>query len=364
MLHATRDLPRALGHVRNLLAPHGLLLLVEAVVPRAWLDLTFGLLPGWWQFDDALRRDYPLLTPSDWQAALQRAGFAEAATIVPPDAGGDQAVIVARASAEAARPAVRRTWLVLADAGGVGSELIQSLAARGDRCVRVDAGEPVARPGPDHYRVPPDSAAALERVVREASEGGLHGAVFLWGLDTPAADDDAPNAALRRAVSGALNLVRALVTAGTALEAGLWMVTGGAQPVLPGEAPSLWQAPLWGLAKVAAMEHPELGCRRIDLDPHPDSEAVQRLAAELGASGADVEVALRGARRLVSRLERVPAPDPSLRADHPFGRDLPHHRRARRPRPGDRTLAGKPWRPPPGLVRPPRPGRAGPGHAR
>jgi acyl transferase domain-containing protein/SAM-dependent methyltransferase/NAD(P)-dependent dehydrogenase (short-subunit alcohol dehydrogenase family)/acyl carrier protein len=310
VLHATRDLPRALAHARRLLAPQGLLLLVEAVVPRAWLDLSFGLLPGWWQFDDAARRDYPLLSQPEWQAQLQQARFPEIATVFAPDADGDQALILARASAEAAPAAERRTWLVLTDGGGLGAELIRRLAAQGDRCIRVEAGEFATRPGPDHYRVPPDSAAVLEGVVREACGNGLDGAIFLWGLDMPrAADADVPDGALRRVLSSALHLLRALALAGADLKAGFWMLTRGAQPVLAGEAPALWQTPLWGLAKVASIEHPEFRCRRVDLAPRQDAEEAQRLAAELLAAGPEDELALRGAKRLFSRLERVPSPE-------------------------------------------------------
>ena len=42
------DLGAALEHVRRLLAPGGLLLLVEGLRPQAWLDLTFGLLYYLW----------------------------------------------------------------------------------------------------------------------------------------------------------------------------------------------------------------------------------------------------------------------------------------------------------------------------
>src|SRR5205823_5505803 len=64
-------------------------------------------------------------------------------------------------------------------------------------------------------------------------------------------------------------------------------------------ASSLAQAPLWGLGKVVALEHPELACRLVDLDTSEQSEA---LAAELLADSAEGQVALRGPRRLVARL--------------------------------------------------------------
>ncbi|MYI06851.1 MAG: SDR family oxidoreductase, partial [Gemmatimonadetes bacterium] len=60
VLHATRDLGETLAHCRRLLAPAGVLVAVEETARKAWLDLTFGLLPGWWRFRDAYRTDYAL----------------------------------------------------------------------------------------------------------------------------------------------------------------------------------------------------------------------------------------------------------------------------------------------------------------
>src|SRR5262249_37281300 len=78
-LHATADLRRALEHVRLLLAPAGLLLLVECVRPPRWFDLVFGLLEGWWRFTDvSLRPSHPLLPFSSWHRVLKEAGFSQA----------------------------------------------------------------------------------------------------------------------------------------------------------------------------------------------------------------------------------------------------------------------------------------------
>ncbi|NIP84989.1 MAG: methyltransferase, partial [Planctomycetales bacterium] len=52
VLHATRDLRQAIGHVRQLLAPQGMLVLLEGTRPQGWLDLIFGLTDGWWRFVD------------------------------------------------------------------------------------------------------------------------------------------------------------------------------------------------------------------------------------------------------------------------------------------------------------------------
>ena len=76
VLHATKDLRQSLAHARDLLAPGGILLLVESTAPRRWIDIVFGLTEGWWRFADTdLRPDHPLLTAERWQALLAECGF-------------------------------------------------------------------------------------------------------------------------------------------------------------------------------------------------------------------------------------------------------------------------------------------------
>ena len=46
VLHTTRDLGETLRHCRRLLAPSGMLVLLETMAARGWPDLPFGVLPG------------------------------------------------------------------------------------------------------------------------------------------------------------------------------------------------------------------------------------------------------------------------------------------------------------------------------
>jgi amino acid adenylation domain-containing protein/non-ribosomal peptide synthase protein (TIGR01720 family) len=79
VVHATRDVGRTLDHIRSLLAPGGILLLLETTFRQRWLELIFGLTDGWWNFQDrALRPASPLLPASQWLEVLARHGFAEA----------------------------------------------------------------------------------------------------------------------------------------------------------------------------------------------------------------------------------------------------------------------------------------------
>ena len=83
-VHATRDIRAALGHLRALLAPGGVLLLLETTAHLAWLDMTIGLFDGWQHFADDLRTDQPLLAPERWVEVLRDAGFTEAEAFPGP----------------------------------------------------------------------------------------------------------------------------------------------------------------------------------------------------------------------------------------------------------------------------------------
>ncbi|NET44014.1 type I polyketide synthase [Okeania sp. SIO2B3] len=104
VLHATTSMSETLSHVRQLLAPGGILVLWEKTTPQRFLDLIFGLLEGWQKFSDRdLRPNYPLLSKSKWKQFLSENGFTQV-VIVPQIEGtstalSQEAVIIAQAEA-------------------------------------------------------------------------------------------------------------------------------------------------------------------------------------------------------------------------------------------------------------------------
>ena len=72
-IHATRSLPNSLDNINKLLRPHGFVSLVELTTRNFWLDMVFGLLDGWWLFDDG--RPYVLATPEFWDKSMRKSGF-------------------------------------------------------------------------------------------------------------------------------------------------------------------------------------------------------------------------------------------------------------------------------------------------
>jgi len=93
VLHATENLSVTVEQIKQLLAPNGLLILLEGTAPTRWLDLIFGLTTGWWRFNDQWRDNYPLLSASQWQTLLENYGFQEVSTITPT---AQQGIIIAQ----------------------------------------------------------------------------------------------------------------------------------------------------------------------------------------------------------------------------------------------------------------------------
>ena len=98
VVHATRRIDATLANLAKLLRPNGLLLLGEATAFNAFATVTFGLLDGWWLFEDPERRipHTPLVSVASWKEALAHAGFRNAREVNGEDG---QSVLVAEAPA-------------------------------------------------------------------------------------------------------------------------------------------------------------------------------------------------------------------------------------------------------------------------
>ena len=72
-IHATKDLPNSTGNINKMLRPDGFVCLVEFTRNMFWFDLVFGLLDGWWFFEDG--RKHVLASESFWDKSMRSAGF-------------------------------------------------------------------------------------------------------------------------------------------------------------------------------------------------------------------------------------------------------------------------------------------------
>ena len=72
-IHATRNLQTSTTNIRQMLRPDGFVSLVEFTRNIFWFDLVFGLLDGWWLYEDG--RKHVLASESFWDHSMRAAGF-------------------------------------------------------------------------------------------------------------------------------------------------------------------------------------------------------------------------------------------------------------------------------------------------
>ncbi|AEO67399.1 polyketide synthase [Thermothielavioides terrestris NRRL 8126] len=72
-VHATHSLVQSTANIHNVLRPDGFLMMLEMTTPVPWVDLTFGLIEGWWLFDDGRR--HALASPDLWETTLRSVGY-------------------------------------------------------------------------------------------------------------------------------------------------------------------------------------------------------------------------------------------------------------------------------------------------
>ncbi|KAI8622916.1 hypothetical protein F5Y19DRAFT_483302 [Xylariaceae sp. FL1651] len=72
-VHATHSLAISARNIRQALRPDGFLMILEMTEVVPFVDLVFGLLEGWWLFDDG--RKHAVVPVEHWERELRGAGF-------------------------------------------------------------------------------------------------------------------------------------------------------------------------------------------------------------------------------------------------------------------------------------------------
>lgn len=204
-------------------------------------------------------------------------------------------------------------WLVLRDAGEVGSALESLLEHSGRPTILVRAGavDEVEVRDDGSYVIdaakPSHHAQLLDMLQHRRFDKVVH----LWSLDarsnesTSAADLVAAQDICSLSV---LHLLQALANEPSQAPR-IWLVTRGGQAV--GAAAGvrhLAQAPVWGVGRVAGhQEFPALWGGLCDLDPDArEADQARMLLDEIDAEGREDQVAFRGGVRYCARLQASP----------------------------------------------------------
>ncbi|WP_426752690.1 type I polyketide synthase [Myxococcus sp. Y35] len=200
----------------------------------------------------------------------------------------------------AARPGA---CLLLVDASRSAEEVRALAQERAWDCVVATPGPAYERVDAGHYRLDPEDPAGFERLLQDVVSGGapLTTVAYLWGVGDRS--PESRSGALTWNTVAALHLIKAMARATWAQRPSLWMVTEGAVSATPTDTvDGFAQASLWGLGRAAAIEHAELRCRLVDLEPGTD--ALARLFHLMAEPPAENVMAVRDGRLLGARLVR------------------------------------------------------------
>jgi SAM-dependent methyltransferase/acyl carrier protein len=379
VLHATANLQQTLDHLKRLLAPGGLLLLLEGTVPQPWVDLSVGHLEGWQKFRDTDLRSHPLLSVAQWHNLLGQNGFA---TVNLPDSTSSpstktetktktknevesepkQSLLIGKIQGvpTESKNTVSKQWLVFADLQGLGRQLTTHLESAGDQYIliygsdryqKLDAKTFTLNPGDlNHYRQLLDQLLAIGF--------SLDGVIHCWGLDidiTANASKDGLDLqkTMELGCQSPLNLVQSLKELKSPNSPRLWLITQGMQqvrelvadPVVdsgidlgtdptidPGIDPvhhlitaklkvDLNKKLLWDMGSLVNQYCPGLKCIQVDLDPCQALEQnVTEIWAEIEAEPEVERVVFQEGIRYVPRLD---FDSPELQNGLPFIDKIP-----------------------------------------
>ncbi|MBU9167676.1 type I polyketide synthase [Burkholderia gladioli] len=272
-------------------APGGLLVLAESRRSR-FADIVFGLQSG-----DGRAAS---LSPNELVELCERAGLVEVVRHVEQDLeleGTPSLVIARRPLADEAAFEPDDDSLDALERGG---QWLIVTAADDDEPVGARLADALTHAG--HVVETVEARQAADFIATLPATDPTH--VVFCAPSLRLGDDLSVERLMEAQRSGAIALaalVRAVDAAHYAAGVRLSVITRGGAPFDGATASDPAQATLWGLVRVLANEHPELGCRLIDVDPAAGFD-VTRLAYELLSEVAEEEVLLTPTGRQVPRM--------------------------------------------------------------
>ncbi|CAL8093609.1 unnamed protein product [Orchesella dallaii] len=184
VIHATKNICQTLANLRFLMREGATIHIVETTKPDRRLTFIFGLLDGYWKFEDhELRPDHVTLSPEKWEHALNSCGFKSAVAI--PCYGGVHSTVVAVASpdyyvdgVQQFLPAIwsaERVWLIFGDDSLLCKSLVGKLENFGRQVIVLTREESLDQLKQRDF---------LNQIVSTdvTNKRNLEGVIYLWGL--------------------------------------------------------------------------------------------------------------------------------------------------------------------------------------
>jgi acyl transferase domain-containing protein/thioesterase domain-containing protein/acyl carrier protein len=189
------------------------------------------------------------------------------------------------------------SWLIFADAAGIGEAMAARLRLDGITATTVSAGAAWASSGTDAFTLDPGAERDYDVLLERLAERGLPSTVvYLWALDDWGRPED-------RCFYGLLSLLQRLEAHATDRLVQVGAVSRRAVSVDGEPVLEPMGALLAGPCRVMTQESSELRCRQIDVERGEPGALAGLLLGELAADTSAAAVAYRGGRRHCERVE-------------------------------------------------------------
>ncbi len=141
VLHATQTIQISLSQVKYLLVANGMLVLNEVTRFQNFTTAIFGLLDGWWAFDDAATRlpHSPLLSAQLWQENFARLGYYTSFVAQPLSEAASQRVLIAASNGDLNDALLRWPASPASAAPSTTAAAVQTSAFKGSGSIGIQA---------------------------------------------------------------------------------------------------------------------------------------------------------------------------------------------------------------------------------
>ncbi|NQV52846.1 MAG: SDR family NAD(P)-dependent oxidoreductase [Flavobacteriales bacterium] len=321
VIHATRNLSDSLGNAQKLLASEGVLMMLEVTNSPVYLDFIFGMTEGWWLYEDTdIRTEHATMAPEKWKEVLTSNGYTDVASFsdFPKNDTSCQTVIMARSkklsfeelevNSEAKNAA--GNWLVFADDKGVSEKTIERMSGLNKSCTTVVLGNEFKKLGDSQFAIDPNSQDDVNKVIDAIKEkGSFEGIIYAWGLDLIENSELSVSSIIEGESHGTLtmmNILKKLNETQFKKNPSVWVLLSGSQTVAGSpELLNLSQEGLRGVSRCIVNEFPNYVTTLVDFS-HPVQESeIDVFVDEIFAGDRVDELAFRGKKRYVNKLERI-----------------------------------------------------------
>ena len=321
VIHATRNLGISLGNVKKLLASEGVLMMLEVTNSPVYLDFIFGMTEGWWLFEDTdIRPTHATMDPARWKMVLEKNKFNDVAIYSDFERNDSscQSVIVARSPRidrsklvkENPGKKARANWLVFADDKGVSDKIMNHLKKLNKNCIVIHRGGDFSESTKNEFTIDSLDQEGADKLIEYISdEDNFQGLIFAWGLDSADNNKLSESTIIKAEEDSSammMNIMRKLNKMNYEKNPDIWVLLRGTQVV--GDSPTtinLSQQGLRGVSRVIVNEFPNYKTSLVDFSSQVKEEEIQSFIDELFNDEHVDEIAFRGKKRYVNRLERL-----------------------------------------------------------